>query len=388
MVHCLVSVNNCIKYFVNLSLQRKFLIMINQAQVLDALSQVIEPDLKKDLVSLNMIRDIKIEGKKVSFTVVLTTPACPLKEMIHQACVNAIVHYVDKEAEVDINMTAEVSSKRSGEKMLLPNVRNIIAIASGKGGVGKSTVASNLAVALARKGARVGLVDADIYGPSIPLMFDVVNEKPMGRMVDGKQVMIPVESYGVKLLSIGFFAETSQAIVWRGPMASRALTQLFTDADWGELDYLLIDLPPGTGDIHLTLVSNIPLTGAVVVTTPQAVALSDAEKAVSMFRIPNINVPVIGLVENMSYFVPEELPENRYYIFGRDGGKAMTERLGITLLGQLPLVQSIREAGDNGHPAGLQEGTVVSGIFDELAGSMAQQVAIINATSKTEASLV
>ncbi len=388
MVHCLVSVNNCIKYFVNLSLQRKFLIMINQAQVLDALSQVIEPDLKKDLVSLNMIRDIKIEGKKVSFTVVLTTPACPLKEMIHQACVNAIVHYVDKEAEVDINMTAEVSSKRSGEKMLLPNVRNIIAIASGKGGVGKSTVASNLAVALARKGARVGLVDADIYGPSIPLMFDVVNEKPMGRMVDGKQVMIPVESYGVKLLSIGFFAETSQAIVWRGPMASRALTQLFTDADWGELDYLLIDLPPGTGDIHLTLVSNIPLTGAVVVTTPQAVALSDAEKAVSMFRIPNINVPVIGLVENMSYFVPEELPENRYYIFGRDGGKAMAERLGITLLGQLPLVQSIREAGDNGHPAGLQEGTVVSGIFDELAGSMAQQVAIINATSKTEASLV
>jgi len=362
--------------------------MINQAQVLDALSQVIEPDLKKDLVSLNMIRDIKIEGKKVSFTVVLTTPACPLKEMIHQACVNAIVHYVDKEAEVDINMTAEVSSKRSGEKMLLPNVRNIIAIASGKGGVGKSTVASNLAVALARKGARVGLVDADIYGPSIPLMFDVVNEKPMGRMVDGKQVMIPVESYGVKLLSIGFFAETSQAIVWRGPMASRALTQLFTDADWGELDYLLIDLPPGTGDIHLTLVSNIPLTGAVVVTTPQAVALSDAEKAVSMFRIPNINVPVIGLVENMSYFVPEELPENRYYIFGRDGGKAMAERLGITLLGQLPLVQSIREAGDNGHPAGLQEGTVVSGIFDELAGSMAQQVAIINATSKTEASLV
>ena len=260
--------------------------MISQEQVLAALSHVIEPDLKKDLVSLNMIRDIRIEGKKVFFSVVLTTPACPLKDMIHNACVNAIVHYVDQEAEVQINMTSDVTSRRGNERQLMPKVKNIIAIASGKGGVGKSTVSANLAVALARSGARVGLVDADIYGPSIPLMFDVVQEKPMGRMVDGKQMILPVESYGVKLLSIGFFADTSQAIVWRGPMASRALTQMFSDADWGELDYLLVDLPPGTGDIHLTLVSNIPLTGALIVTTPQAVALADAEKAVAMFRIP------------------------------------------------------------------------------------------------------
>jgi len=353
--------------------------MISQEQVLAALSHVIEPDLKKDLVSLNMIRDIRIEGKKVFFSVVLTTPACPLKDMIHNACVNAIVHYVDQEAEVQINMTSDVTSRRGNERQLMPKVKNIIAIASGKGGVGKSTVSANLAVALARSGARVGLVDADIYGPSIPLMFDVVQEKPMGRMVDGKQMILPVESYGVKLLSIGFFADTSQAIVWRGPMASRALTQMFSDADWGELDYLLVDLPPGTGDIHLTLVSNIPLTGALIVTTPQAVALADAEKAVAMFRIPNINVPVLGMVENMSYFVPEELPDNRYYIFGKDGGKNMAERLEIPLLGQIPLVQSIREAGDNGHPAGLQTDTPVSLVFRELAGKLAQQVAIQNA---------
>jgi ATP-binding protein involved in chromosome partitioning len=362
--------------------------MIQKQQVLDALSHVIEPDLKKDLVTLNMIRDVQVDGKKVSFSVVLTTPACPLKDLIHNACVNAIVHFVDKEAEVTVHMTSDVTSKRGSERPLLPGVKNIIAVASGKGGVGKSTLASNLAVALARKGARVGLVDADIYGPSIPLMFDVVNEKPMARMVDGKQVIIPVESYGIKLLSIGFFADTSQAIVWRGPMASRALTQLFADADWGDLDYLLVDLPPGTGDIHLTLVSNIPLTGAIIVTTPQAVALADAEKAVAMFRIPNINVPVIGLVENMSYFIPEELPDHRYYIFGRDGGKDMAERLEIPLLGQIPLIQSIREAGDSGHPAGLQENTPTAAYFEELAGRVAQQVAIVNASSGAAVSLV
>jgi ATP-binding protein involved in chromosome partitioning len=362
--------------------------MITEQQILEALGHVIEPDLKKDLVTLNMIRDVSINGKKVSFSVVLTTPACPLKDLIQNACINAIVHFVDKEADVQVNMTADVTSKRGADRPLLPQVKNIIAIASGKGGVGKSTVSSNLAVALAKKGAKVGLIDADIYGPSIPLMFDVLNEKPLARMVDGKQMIIPVESYGIRLLSIGFFADTSQAIVWRGPMASRALTQLFADADWGELDYLLIDLPPGTGDIHLTLVSNIPLTGAVIVTTPQAVALSDAEKAVAMFRIPNINVPVLGLIENMSYFTPEELPENRYYLFGRDGGKNMAERLGIPLLGQIPLVQSIREAGDSGHPAGLQINTAVSALFDELAGKVAQQVAIKNAGYQNVDSLV
>ena len=353
--------------------------MITTQQVLDALSNVMEPDLKKDLVTLNMIQDVAVDGKKVSFTVVLTTPACPLKELIHNACVNAIIHLVDSEAEVTVNMTANVTSKRGDDRPLLPKVKNIIAVASGKGGVGKSTIAANLAVSLADLGARVGLVDADIYGPSIPIMFDVVDEKPLVRMVDGQQMMVPVESYGIKLLSIGFFADTSQAIVWRGPMASKALTQLFRDADWGELDYLIIDLPPGTGDIHLTLVSGIPLTGAVIVSTPQRVALADAEKGVSMFQLPNINVPVLGVVENMSYFTPAELPDNKYYIFGKDGAKNLAEQLGVPLLGQIPLVQSIREAGDSGRPAGLQENTPVANAFLELAKNVAQQVAIRNA---------
>lgn len=359
--------------------------MITREKVLEALSNVIEPDLGKDLVSLNMIRNVLVEGKSVTFTVVLTTPACPLKDMIHNACVNAILHYVDKEAQVTVNMTANTSSKRTEDKPMLPGVKNIIAIASGKGGVGKSTIASNLAVSLAKLGARVGLVDADIYGPSVPIMFDVEGEKPMARMVDGKQLIVPVENYGVKLLSIGFFADTSQAIVWRGPMASRALTQLFQDADWGELDYLLVDLPPGTGDIHLTLVSNIPLTGAVVVSTPQHVALADAEKAIAMFRIPNINVPVLGMVENMAYFVPEELPDNKYYIFGKGGAAGLAERLQIPVLGEVPIVQSIREAGDIGRPAGLQSNTIVSEIFDKLAGNLVRQVAMRNAgIEKTE----
>jgi len=356
--------------------------MITTQQVLDALSNVMDPDLGKDLVTLNMIKDIAIDNKNVAFTVVLTTPACPMKDMIHNACVNAIVHYVDKEAQVNINMTANVTSKRGDERPLLPKVKNIIAVASGKGGVGKSTVSANLAIALADLGAKVGLVDADIYGPSIPIMFDVVDEKPLVRNTEAGQLMVPVESYGIKLLSIGFFADPSQAVVWRGPMASKALTQLFRDADWGELDYLIIDLPPGTGDIHLTLVSGIPLTGAIIVTTPQLVALADAEKAVSMFQIPSINVPVLGIVENMSYFTPEELPDNKYYLFGKDGGKQMAEKLNVPLLAQLPLVQSIREAGDSGRPAGLQDNTPVSKAFLQLAMNVAQQVALKNAGVK------
>jgi ATP-binding protein involved in chromosome partitioning len=356
--------------------------MITTQQVLDALSNVMDPDLGKDLVTLNMIKDIAIDNKNVAFTVVLTTPACPMKDMIQNACVNAIVHYVDKEAQVNINMTANVTSKRGDERPLLPKVKNIIAVASGKGGVGKSTVSANLAIALADLGAKVGLVDADIYGPSIPIMFDVVDEKPLVRNTEAGQLMVPVESYGIKLLSIGFFADPSQAVVWRGPMASKALTQLFRDADWGELDYLIIDLPPGTGDIHLTLVSGIPLTGAIIVTTPQLVALADAEKAVSMFQIPSINVPVLGIVENMSYFTPAELPDNKYYLFGKDGGKQMAEKLNVPLLAQLPLVQSIREAGDSGRPAGLQDNTPVSKAFLQLAMNVAQQVALKNAGVK------
>jgi ATP-binding protein involved in chromosome partitioning len=352
--------------------------MITPDKVKEALSNVIEPDLGKDLVTLNMVKDIAVDGHKVSFTVVLTTPACPLKELIHNACVNAVKHYVSQEAEVEITMTANTSSGKAG-KSGIPGVKNIIAVASGKGGVGKSTVAANLAAALSQLGARVGLVDADIYGPSMPIMFDVEEEKPGVRMIDGKQMMIPVESYGVKIMSIGFFAETSQAIVWRGPMASKALTQLFNDAHWGELDYLIVDLPPGTGDIHLTLVSGIPLTGAIVVSTPQKIALADAEKGVAMFRLPNINVPVLGIVENMAWFTPEELPENKYYIFGKDGAKELAARLGVPVLGQIPLVQSIREGGDVGHPVGLQQSGALSDLFIRLAGAVAQQVAIRNA---------
>jgi ATP-binding protein involved in chromosome partitioning len=354
---------------------------ITSEQILEALKNVEDPDLKKDLVTLGMIRDLKVDGKNVSFTVVLTTPACPMKEMIHKACVNAVLHFVDKDANVNVTMTADVTARKSGGA-LLPKVKNIIAVASGKGGVGKSTVASNLAVALTKQGAKVGLVDADIYGPSQTLMFDVIHEKPLIKVVDGVNKIIPVESYGVKLLSIGFFADASQAIVWRGPMAAKALTQLFSDADWGDLDYLIIDLPPGTGDIHLSLVAAVPLNGVVIVSTPQQVALADAQKGVGMFQLPQINVPVLGIVENMAYFTPAELPNNKYYIFGKDGAKKLAEKLNVPLLGEIPLVQSICESGDAGRPAVLQENTPQAIAFMQMASNVAQQVSIVNALKK------
>ena len=353
---------------------------ITKEQVLDALKNVDDPDLKKDIVTLGMVKDIVIDGKNISFSVVLTTPACPMKELIQRACVNAIIHYVDKDANVNVNMTATVTTQRSGTN--LPGVKNIIAVASGKGGVGKSTVAANLACALAMQGAKVGLIDADIYGPSVPIMFDVLNEKPMLRDIDGKSFLVPVESYGVKLLSIGFFADPSQAVVWRGPIAVRALNQMLGEADWGELDYLIVDLPPGTGDIHLSLVAAVPLTGAVIVSTPQNVALADARKGVAMFKLPAINVPVIGIVENMAWFTPAELPESKYFIFGREGATRLAEDLGVPLLGQIPLVQSICEAGDVGRPAVLQKDTLQAKAFLEMAGNIAQQVAIMNSKVK------
>jgi ATP-binding protein involved in chromosome partitioning len=358
---------------------------ITKEQVIDALRNVDDPDLKKDLVTLGMVKDIEVDGKNVSFTVVLTTPACPMKDMIQRACENAIIHFVDKEAKVKVHMTADVTSRRSGP--VLPNVRNIIAVASGKGGVGKSTVASNLAVALARQGAKVGLIDADIYGPSIPIMFDVVHERPVIKNIDGRNKIIPVESYGVKLLSIGFFADPEQAVVWRGPMAVKALNQMLSDAEWGELDYMLIDLPPGTGDIHLSLVGAVPVTGAVIVSTPQLVALADAQKGIGMFRMPAVNVPVLGIVENMAYFTPAELPNNKYYIFGKEGAAQLAERMDVPLLGQIPLVQSICEAGDAGRPAVLQESTPQALAFIELAQNVAQQVAIRNAAAQPKAEL-
>jgi ATP-binding protein involved in chromosome partitioning len=357
--------------------------MITEQDVLQALAHVQEPDLKKDLVTLGMIRDIRTEGRRVAFTVMLTTPACPLKEKIRKDCLDALAEHLG-EVEAEISMSAQVTTIRSSGP-ILPQVKNIIAIASGKGGVGKSTVTTNLAVALARSGAKVGLIDADIFGPSIPTMFNCEHEQPEMRMVDGKNFIVPIEHYGVKLISIGFLAPSESAIVWRGPMASSALKQFFTDTLWGELDYLLIDLPPGTSDIHLTMVQTVPVTGAVIVTTPQKVALADATKGLAMFRQKQINVPVLGIIENMSWFTPLEMPEARYEIFGKDGGRHLAERYGVPLLGQIPLVQGIRESGDSGLPAVLKE-DVSSAAFGDLAEALARQIAIRNASmEQTEA---
>lgn len=349
---------------------------MTDAEILDVLRTVVDPDLKKDLVTLNMVRDLVVDGNSVRFSVVLTTPACPLKEMIRKDCEKAI-RRIAPTADLHINMTSAVTSVRENAP-LLTGVKNIIAIASGKGGVGKSTVTTNLAVALAKSGAKIGLIDADIFGPSIPTMFNCESEQPEVIEVNGKHSIVPLEHYGVKLMSIGFLAPPDSAVVWRGPMASSALKQFITDAQWGDLDYLFIDLPPGTSDIHLTLVQTVPVTGVVIVTTPQKVALADATKGLVMFQQPQINVPVLGVVENMAYFTPAELPENKYYIFGKDGGKNLAEKYHVPFLGQIPLVQSIRESGDSGLPAVLKEGpTAVA--FNELAESLARQIAIRNA---------
>jgi ATP-binding protein involved in chromosome partitioning len=352
--------------------------MITEAQVLQALSTVQEPDLKKDLVTLGMVRDIHIQEDEVSFTIVLTTPACPLKELIRNRCIAAIKQAAPGEFQVKVNLVSQVNTIRQGNQQVLPGVKNIIAVASGKGGVGKSTVAANLAVALGRDGALVGLMDADIYGPSVPLMFGVRGQRPMMTQTGGKPRIIPLERYGIKLLSIGLMVDENQAVVWRGPMASSALRQFVTDVEWGDLDYLVIDLPPGTGDIHLTLVQTVPVTGAVIVTTPQAVALADARKGIAMFSTGAIRVPVLGLVENMAYFTPDELPQKRYYLFGKEGGKRLAEEMEIPFLGQIPLVQSIREGGDLGIPAMVGDDPRTVQAFQDFAGKVAQQVAIRN----------
>src|ERR1700761_8960835 len=349
---------------------------ITKEQVLQALGHVEEPDLKKDLVTLNMIQDIAISGQRVSFSVVLTTPACPLKAMIENACRNAVLHFVSKDAEVHINMTSRVTTQKNTG---VPGVKNIIAVASGKGGVGKSTVAVNLALGLAKTGSKVGLIDADIYGPSIPIMFGLEGAKPRASQVDGKTRIEPIEKYGIKLLSIGFFTDPNQPVPWRGPMASTAVKQLFNDADWGELDYLVVDLPPGTGDVHITITQTFPVTGAVIVTTPQNVALADAKKGIGMFMMPAINVPILGIVENMSYFTPAELPNNKYYIFGQGGGKKLAEQLDVPFLGEIPLIKSISESGDAGQPVVLNEQGPMARAFTQMAQKVAQQVAICNA---------
>ncbi|OFY64979.1 MAG: ATP-binding protein, partial [Bacteroidetes bacterium RIFCSPLOWO2_02_FULL_36_8] len=347
--------------------------------ITNSLRKVIEPDLGKDLISLEMIKDIIIEGNTVNFILLLTTPACPLIEKMKSDCKNAILNDHSKDLLININTTHQVTTLRSDAGQVLPGVKNIIAIASGKGGVGKSTIAANLAVGLALNNAKVGLIDADIYGPSMPIMFNLRDAKPMLKNENGRNLMVPVEAYGVKILSIGFLVDPKQSVVWRGPMASSALRQFVTDAEWGELDYLLIDLPPGTGDIHLTLVQTVPVTGAIIVTTPQEVSLADAEKGLDMFASQRINVPVLGIVENMAYFIPEELPGNKYFIFGKDGGKKLAEERKVPLLGQIPLVQGICESGDKGAPIVLKTGHPMSIAFMELAKSVAQQVAIRNA---------
>ncbi len=353
-------------------------------KVLEALSNVQEPDLGKDLVTLNMVKDIVIDGKNVSFTVVLTTPACPMKDMIQNACINAVKLLVDKEAVVKVNFTSNTTTKRTDNKSVLPGVKNIIAVVSGKGGVGKSTVAANLALALSQGGARVGLMDADIYGPSVPIMFGVRGERPMMVEIEGKGMIVPLEKYGIKLLSIGLLVDEKNAVVWRGPMASSAIRQFVTDVHWGDLDYLVIDMPPGTGDIHLTLMQTVPVTGSVIVTTPQDVALADAKKGIAMFGQAQLNVPVIGLVENMSYFTPAELPNNRYYIFGKDGGKRLAEEYDLPFLGQIPLVQSIREGGDHGTPIMTGDDFITRKAFEDFASYVVRSVSMRNANLSAE----
>ena len=351
---------------------------MTEADILKALSNVQEPDLGKDLVTLNMVKDISIQGNEVSFTIVLTTPACPMKDMMRTASENAVKILVNKEAVVKVNFTANTTSTRKDNQQVLSGVKNIIAVVSGKGGVGKSTVSANLALALAEGGASVGLMDADIYGPSVPIMFGVRGERPLMKEVNGKGMILPLEKFGIRLISIGLLVDEKNAVVWRGPMASSAIRQFITDVDWGELDYLVIDMPPGTGDIHLTLMQTVPVTGVVIVTTPQNVALADAKKAIAMFGQAQINVPIIGLVENMAYFTPAELPDNKYFLFGKEGGKRLAEEYDLPFLGQIPLVQTIREGGDEGIPAMLSSDQLSQQSFRNITSQAVRNIAIRN----------
>jgi ATP-binding protein involved in chromosome partitioning len=351
---------------------------MNEEVIKKALSTVQEPDLNKDLITLNMVSDIMINGNVVSFTVILTTPACPLKDKIKNDCIKAI-QLINKEAEVTVNFSSNTTSLRVDKKDILKGVKNIIAVVSGKGGVGKSTVAANLALAIAEGGAKVGLMDADIYGPSVHIMFGVRGERPVMRDVDGKGKIVPIERYGIKLMSIGLLVDEKQAVIWRGPMVSSAIRQFVSDVDWGDLDYLIIDMPPGTGDIHLTIVQTIPVTGVIVVTTPQLVALADAKKGIAMFSQAGLKVPVIGLVENMSYFTPAELPDNKYYIFGKEGGQKLASEFDIPFLGEIPLVQTIREGGDIGIPAMISDDEISKNAFIEFSENAIRGISILNA---------
>ena len=344
--------------------------------VTDALRNVMYPGSSESVVDLEMVQEIRIAGKSVSFSLVFQRSDDPAMDDLIGLCESAIREHIGDDVEIEGNISAKFIHDM--QRPILPGVKNILAVASGKGGVGKSTVAVNLAVALANRGASVGLIDADIFGPSIPKMFGAEGMRPVADSDGKRDLIVPIEKFGVKFLSIGFFVEPESALIWRGPMASNALKQLISDGKWGPLDYLLIDLPPGTSDIHLTLVQTVPVTAAVIVSTPQDVALADVVKGVSMFQSKSIDVPVLGLVENMSWFTPEELPENRYYIFGRDGGKKLADQLGLVLLGQIPLVQGIREGGDEGLPAAVNSDSVNGQAFASLAAKVTEQMEIRN----------
>ena len=351
---------------------------LDRKDILKALATITIAGEGKNMVESGAIANVITFGDEVVVDLVLHTPAMHIKKRAEDDIKKTILELVSKDVKIKVNTKVEIADKPEIKGKSIPGIKNIIAVASGKGGVGKSTVTANLAVTLAKMGFSVGILDADIYGPSMPIMFDVENEKPVSILVDGKSKMKPVESYEVKILSIGFFTAPSQAVIWRGPMASKALNQMIFDADWGELDFMLIDLPPGTGDIHLSIVQSLPITGAVVVSTPQAVALADAKKGVSMFLSEAINVPVLGIIENMAYFTPEELPENKYYIFGKEGAKNLSEDLGVPFLGEIPIVQSIREAGDYGRPAAMQVASAVEHVFDEVTRNVVREVVARN----------
>jgi ATP-binding protein involved in chromosome partitioning len=355
---------------------------LNRDEVLKVLGNIIEPDLKKDIVSLNLVEDLEIEEESITLTVLLSNPALHARKRMQEAVEFNLKRFFSESITINCTVKGMSTDTKNARRKVLPDVKNIVAIASGKGGVGKSTVTANLAGGLVKAGYKVGIVDADIYGPSMPTMFDVVNERPTMIEVDGKDMINPVESLGLKLLSIGFFTDQDNAVVWRGPMASKALTQMLTDAHWGKLDYLLIDLPPGTGDIHLSLVQTVPLDGVVIVSTPQEVALADARRGVNMFKMDTIKVPIIGIVENMAWFSPAELPENKYFIFGRDGAKNLAEGMRVPFLGAIPLVQSVCEAGDSGKPAVFQENTPISKAFDELVNTFVLQLSEIKEAIK------
>ncbi len=346
--------------------------MYNREDILAALRTVKYPG-KQDIVTIGMVsdKDITVNGKKIFITLHFDKEKDPFEASIKKTCVAAIETMIDPAAEIRGNITVQTPFKElKVEEKPLPKVKNIIAVASGKGGVGKSTVSSNLAIALAQAGKKVGLLDADIYGPSVPTMFDTKEEKPFVEVIDGKNRILPIDKYGVKMLSIGYFVDPNDALIWRGAMATGAIKQLLTEADWGELDYFVVDLPPGTSDIHLTLVQTIDVTGAIIVTTPQEVALADARKGINMFQNDKINVPIFGIIENMAWFTPEELPDNKYYIFGKDGGKELAAQQNVPLLGQVPIVQSIREGGDNGKPVALDRESIIGKAFAELADNV------------------